>query len=81
MTTFTIHQAKTHLSRLLADMEAGKEIQIARGKRPIARLVPIAAKPKRVSGLWKGQFTIPESFFDPMSAEELRLWEGEDDEF
>ena len=41
----TVHEAKTHLSRYLVDVENGGEILIARGKKPIARLVPIEEKP------------------------------------
>ena len=41
MKTVTIHEAKTHLSRFIRDVEAGEEIIIARGKKPLARLVPI----------------------------------------
>lgn len=80
MTTVTIHQAKTQLSRLIAAVEAGEEVTIARRDKPVAKLVPIeTAKPaKRIPGLWKGQFTLPDSAFDPMSDEELAMWyEGE----
>jgi prevent-host-death family protein len=76
MTTVTIHEAKTNLSRLLADVEAGKEVIIARGKQPVAKLVPIAQKPKRVPGLWKGKIKLGREFFDDLPEEELRLWEG-----
>jgi prevent-host-death family protein len=41
MRQVTIHEAKTHLSRLLADVERGEEIVIARASQPIARLVPV----------------------------------------
>jgi antitoxin (DNA-binding transcriptional repressor) of toxin-antitoxin stability system len=74
MATVTIHNAKTNLSRLLADVEAGKEVVIARGKTPIAKLVAINDKPKRVAGRYKGQFKVPPEFFEPMSDEELALW-------
>lgn len=77
--TYTIHEAKTHLSRLIAAVEAGEEVVIARGKTPAARLVPIVAKPKRVPGLWKGKIDIGPEFFEPMPEEELALWEGRDD--
>ena len=80
-TTVTIHQAKTNLSRLIADAEAGEEVIIARGKHPAVRLVPIEAKAKRMPGLWKGKITVHDSFFDPVSEEELRLWEGDGAEF
>ena len=49
--TVTIHVAKTTLSRLVARVEAGEEIVIARDKTPVAKLVPIAPpKPKRAPG-------------------------------
>jgi prevent-host-death family protein len=70
----SIQAAKTHLSRLIARAEAGEEIVIARGRKPVVKLVPIAPKPKRVPGRWKGQFTIPPEFYEPMSEEELSLW-------
>jgi antitoxin (DNA-binding transcriptional repressor) of toxin-antitoxin stability system len=79
--TVTIHVAKTTLSRLIADVEAGEEIIIHRGRHPVARLVPITApRPPRAPGRWKGMFVLPESFFEPLPDEELRQWEGEDDE-
>lgn len=81
MTTVTVHEAKTNLSRLLAAVEAGEEIIIARRDKPVAKLVPIAPKPQRVPGLWKGKINVPDSFFEPMSEEELALWEGRDDGF
>lgn len=81
MSTVTIHDAKTNLSRLIAAVEAGEEVIIARGKQPVARLVPVETPPKRVAGLWKGKISINSEFFEPMSEEELRLWEGEDGEF
>ena len=78
---YTVHEAKTHLSRLIADALAGKEVVIARGKEPVVKLVPIAPKPRRVPGLWQGKIQIGPEFFAPMSAEDLRLWEGGDGEF
>ena len=70
----SIHAAKTHLSRLIARAEAGEEIVIARGRKPVAKLVPIANKPKRVFGAMKGQFTIGPEFFEPLPPEELDTW-------
>ena len=80
MASFTIHQAKTNLSKLIARVEAGEEIVIMRGKNPVARLEPIAKKKgKRVPGLLKGKLPdLPdEFFFDPLPEEELRAWEGD----
>lgn len=82
MTVVTIHYAKTHLSRLLAEVEAGGEVIIARGKTPVATLVaaPVqTVKPKRQAGAWKGRIGFDESFFDPLSEDELALWNGEGD--
>jgi prevent-host-death family protein len=71
----SIHAAKTHLSRLVARAEAGEEIVIARGRKPVVKLVPVEApKPKRVPGRWKGIISIGPEFFEPMSEEELALW-------
>ena len=78
MTIVTVHQAKTHLSRLLAAVAEGGEVVIARGKTPIARLVALdpVRKPRR-SGMWKGRIGIDEGFFDPLPDDELALWNGE----
>ena len=75
----SIHAAKTHLSRLIARAEAGEEIIIARGRKPVVKLVALAPKPKRVFGSMKGQFTVGPEFFEPMSEEELALWYGDAD--
>ncbi len=78
MAVVTVHEAKTHLSRLIARAEAGEEIVIARGKEPVVRLEPVKAKSERRRGGWlKGVPPLPDSFFfDPLPEEELRLWEG-----
>ena len=58
-----VHDAKTHLSRLLERAEAGEEIVIARAGRPVARLVPYANdRPKRVFGRLSGQIVIHDDF-------------------
>ena len=82
MAVVTIHKAKTELSKLIARAQAGEEIVIARGKEPVARLTPLPpAKKRPKAGLLKGQFDVPDSFFfDPLPEEELRLWEGGDDD-
>jgi prevent-host-death family protein len=72
----TIHAAKTHLSRLIARAEAGEEIIIARGRKPVAKLVPIeTSKPRRVFGSLKGQVSIGPEFFEPLPPEELDAWD------
>ena len=79
MTRVTIHQAKTQLSKLIAKAEAGEEVVILRGKVPVARLSAVQPRrPKLTFGMLKGKMPkLPdEFFFDPLSEEELRLWEG-----
>jgi len=71
----TVHTAKTHLSQLLARVEAGEEIVIARGKTPISRLVPVTPKGKRQFGAMRGKIDIGPEFFEPLPDEELAAWE------
>lgn len=80
-TEVKVQYAKTHLSALLKRVEAGEEIVISRGDAPVARLVP-AIKPRRELGfLAHLGIEIPDSaFFDPLPEEELRQWEGADDD-
>jgi prevent-host-death family protein len=61
-----VHEAKTHLSRLLRRVQAGEEIEIRSGNRPVARLVPIPPAPQRLLGLDVGRFTVPDNFDDPL---------------
>ena len=76
MTVVNVHQAKTHLSRLLAQVENGEEVVIARNGKPAARLVPVQARRKPRFGSWKDRISIDDSFFDPLPEEELAAWEG-----
>jgi prevent-host-death family protein len=82
MATVNVHDAKTHLSSLLQRVEAGEEIVIARAGAPVAKLVPIPRQKPRVPGLAKGEFVVPDSFFDPLPEDLLRAFEGrgEDDD-
>jgi prevent-host-death family protein len=65
--TVNVHEAKTHLSRLLARVEAGEEIVIARAGKPIAVLSPAAERPPdRVPGYDRGKVVIHPSFDDPI---------------
>jgi prevent-host-death family protein len=70
-----VHEAKTHLSRLLAEVERGGEITIARAGRPVARLVAAAPPPKRELGLERGQIWISPDFDDAMPDAWLDEWE------
>jgi antitoxin (DNA-binding transcriptional repressor) of toxin-antitoxin stability system len=80
MTTVSVHEAKTHLSRLIEKVLAGEEIVIARNKEPVVRMIREAPpKKKPLLGAFKGQFTLDERFFEPLPHDELALWNGEDD--
>lgn len=80
MTTVSVHEAKTHLSRLIERVLAGEEVVIARNKEPVVRLVREApAKKKSILGAMKGQVLIDDRFFDPLPDDELAAWNGEVD--
>ena len=74
MDKVNIHEAKTHLSRLLARVEAGEEIVIARSGRPVAVLMRYAAvrEGRRVLGRDEGTFEVPDDFDDPLPDDVLR---------
>jgi prevent-host-death family protein len=71
-----VHQAKTELSKLLAEVEQGREIVVARNGRPVARLVPFVAAGKRTlrTGDWRGRILISPDFDAPLSEAELEEW-------
>jgi len=78
--TVNVHEAKTHLSRLLARVARGEEIIIARGGKPLARLIPIE-RPGTVAeafDLYKGQVWIAPDFDAPLPEEVLAGFEGRD---
>jgi len=74
---YTVHQAKTHFSRLLKEAEEGKEVIVMRGSKPVAKLVPIDPPalnndiPFRLAGAYRGKVTCAPDAFAPMSDEEL----------
>ncbi len=75
--TVTVHEAKTHLSRLLSQVEAGEEVTVCRGKLPVAKIVPSgSARPSRpkVGKPTSLPFEIPEDAFSPLADEELDIW-------
>ena len=77
---FTVHQAKTQLSKLIAAALAGEEVVIARGDKPVVKLTPLEpTKKKRVFGSMKGQIALTDAFFEPLPDDELALWNGEGD--
>jgi prevent-host-death family protein len=74
--TFNVHEAKTHLSRLVEEAVAGEDIVIAKAGKPRVRLVPVDEPPKRKLGFMKGWDVPDEAFFEPLPEEELAAWEG-----
>jgi len=71
-----VHRAKTELSRLLARVEAGEDVVIARRGEPVARLVACRARSRRQPDVLKGKIVVPDTFFDPLPEEELATWES-----
>ena len=72
----SVHEAKTHLSRLIERAEAGEDVVIARGKTPVVRLVAITApKVDRRFGAMKGRAKVSAEFFEPLPDDELAAWE------
>ena len=78
MKVVNIHEAKTHLSRLLERVQAGEEVTIAKAGRPVARLVPIAAPGKRPLGFDRGKVWIADDFDAPLPDDILADFEGRD---
>jgi prevent-host-death family protein len=76
MEEVSVHEAKTHLSRLLRRVALGEEIIISRGGEPIARLVPATHRRKRRLGVDRGRFAVPDDFDAPLPDDLLREFEG-----
>jgi prevent-host-death family protein len=75
-TIINIHEAKTHLSRIVDEVAAGREVIIAKAGRPMARLAPLAGipRPKKL-GLLKGKLKVPDDFNKPLDDAELAAFE------
>lgn len=71
MQPVSVYDAKTHLSRLLAAVEAGEEVVITRNGQPVARLVRALPTPRRRFGTMPGAATIREDFDEPLSIDDL----------
>jgi prevent-host-death family protein len=71
-----VHEAKTHLSRLLERVALGEEIIIAKAGRPVAKLVALEKVKSRVLGSAKGEFTVPDNFNDPDQEIEALFYDG-----
>ena len=76
MKVVNVHEAKTHLSRLLERVEAGEEIVIARNGKPVARLVPVSTEPRR-PGRLKGRLRIGADFDAPLPEGIAAAFRGE----
>ena len=72
--TVNIHQAKTHLSRLLVQVAEGDEVVIAKNGVPVARLVPMADPRDRTPGRFRGQIHGVESLIAPPVSNDEALW-------
>ena len=76
MKYYNIHEAKTHLSRLLARVSAGEEVVIANAGVPVARLVPMAGGAERILGGEQGRITISPDFDAPLPPDVMAGFEG-----
>ena len=75
MKSVTVHTAKTTLSKLIADVEAGEDVLILRGTEPAARLVRInSIVGKRQFGALAGHVRVTDAFFEPLPDDELAEW-------
>jgi antitoxin (DNA-binding transcriptional repressor) of toxin-antitoxin stability system len=78
MPTVTIHAAKTQLSRLIEAALAGEEVVIAKGDKPVVRLVAIPQGQFKLGVLKRDALGAGPDFFSPMDEDELAAWEGRD---
>ncbi len=74
MAQFSVHDAKTNLSKLIATALEGEEVVIARGNIPVVRLVPVKPVGKRKFGAFKGEIGIDARFDEALPEAELRDW-------
>jgi prevent-host-death family protein len=71
-----MHDAKTQLSRLVEQAEAGEDIVLARAGKPVVRLVPVRVARRRKLGQWNGKVRISKDFDAPLPDDLQRAWEG-----
>lgn len=76
MESFNVHEAKTNFSRILAKVQAGEEVIIAKAGQPIARIVPIRDQAPRQSNTEKDSMWIAEDFDAPLPDDLLDAFEG-----
>jgi prevent-host-death family protein len=80
--TVNVQQAKAHFSRLVAEVEAGGEVMIARAGKPVAKLMPIVRGRKRsirrnIAGALKGKIKIAPDFDEPLTDDILVAFQGD----
>lgn len=77
MIRLNIHEAKTHLSRYLARLEKGETILLCKRNVPVAEIRPLprASSKKRPLGFFRGEFTVPDEFFEPLPEDVLEAFE------
>lgn len=73
MASYTVHQAKTQFSRLLKQVEAGQEVIVTRGKKPVVKIVPVenSFSRKDLAGAYAKRVHWDDDAFDPMTDEQL----------
>jgi len=77
MRTINIHEAKTHLSRLVEEVTVGEEVVIAKAGKPMAKLIPFTSgAKKRKLGLLAGKLAAPPDFDAPLPEDVLAMFEG-----
>lgn len=79
MITATLSEAEANLSELVKRAQDGEEVVITSGEGevPVARIVAMPVQSRRLGWLYDPNFVLPDSFWDPLPEEELRLWNGE----
>jgi prevent-host-death family protein len=76
MDSFNVHEAKTHFSRILARVQAGEEVIIAKAGQPIARIVPVRTTAPRQPDTEQGRLTVAEDFDAPLPDDLLQAFES-----
>ena len=81
-TTVNIHEAKTHLSKLIEQAEHGEEVVIARAGKPVVKLVKVESEPRTSRlGFMRGQFRVPDDIKTPFKDEIEEMFYGNPDKF
>jgi prevent-host-death family protein len=76
-TIINIHEAKTHLSRIVDEVAAGAEVIIAKAGKPMARLTPLESVPRpKKLGMLKGKIKVPDNFNEPLPEDVIERFEG-----